>query len=627
MSPKKKRGEDTPSPKSNAPKSNSTHRSNSTPKPSSPPAEKKQKAGLRSRKLALEILLTVERENAYANLALAAAFRNNELSERDRGFVTALVQGVLRNRMSLDESISQLSTRPVDKLPAALKNGLRLGLFQLVFMPNLPPSAVLNTSTELAKTFGHQGLAKFTNGLLRNFLRRMDKERIKHNTAGGATPDVDGDVDSPVAVMAESTEAHSAAKQLLSPADHSHSPTDHSHSPTDHSHSPTDHSHSPTDHSHSPTDHSHSPTDHSHSPTGQSHSPTGQSHLSPAKEQPLEPQNEVSRLSTAFSMPVWIVDRWLKNFGREETLALLKFSQSTPVLEVRTNQMSITPEGLEQIFANEGIACHRGRLVDSCLIIEKGQRQSSPSAHKSSNFHGSPLKLPGYAEGLFSVQDEAAAFVSIVTDPKPGDVVIDLCAAPGGKTVHMGEMMDNHGRIIAVDVSETRLNLIKKARSRLELTNIETVAFDGRRFQFEQGADRVLLDAPCTGTGVLNRRSDMRYQRQPGDLVQLVELQRQLLTNAATLVKPGGILVYSTCSIEAEENFDNIRWFLQNFEAFEPDDFAPLLPEYIRAECAPSIQGPACKTEAEISRLHMVQLLPSRHGVSGFFIARLKRKH
>jgi 16S rRNA (cytosine967-C5)-methyltransferase len=474
--------------------------------------------------------------------------------------------------MSLDESMSQLSTRPVEKLPAALKNVLRLGLFQLVFMPNLPPSAVLNTSTELAKTFGHQGLAKFANGLLRNFVRRMDKERTKSDAASGANPDLSGtlpidvDFDAPLPLLAEPPEpkAHSRPDQLHTPVN---------------------------------------------------------------KEQPSRPQSELARLSTAFSMPEWIIDRWLKNFGREETIALLKFSQSTPVLELRTNQMSITPEGLAQIFANEGIACRRGQLVDSCLLIDKGQRQSTPSAHKSSSFHGSPVKLPGYSEGLFSIQDEAAAFVSIVTDPKPGDVVIDLCAAPGGKTVHMAEMMDNHGRIIAVDVSETRLNLIKKARSRLELTNIETVAFDGRRFQFEQGADKVLLDAPCTGTGVLNRRSDMRYQRQPGDLGKLVELQRELLTNAATLVKPGGILVYSTCSIEAEENFDNIRWFLQNFEAFEADDFTSLLPEFIRQECAPSIEGPACKTEAEISRLHMVQLLPSRHGVSGFFIARLKRKH
>ncbi len=509
--------------------------------PATTQPDKKVKAGLRSRKLALEILLTVERENAYANLALAGAFRHNELSERDRGFVTALVQGVLRHRMSLDETMAQLSSRPLDKLPAALKNVLRLGLFQLIFMPNLPPSAVLNTATELAKTFGHQGLAKFTNGVLRSHVRKMDKAGAEIGVANDTTELANNDA----------ANSNDSSDTEIS---------------------------------------------------------------------------EVARLSTSYSMPAWIVERWLKNFGKNETIALLTFSQSTPVLAVRTNEMAITPEGLEQIFANEGITCQKGRLVESCLIIERGERQATATAHKNSSFHGSPLKLPGYAEGLFSVQDEAAAFVAVVTAPKAGEVVIDLCAAPGGKTVHMAEMMDNHGRIIAVDVSETRLNLIKSNRTRLELTNIETVACDGRIFQFEQGADRVLIDAPCTGTGVLNRRSDMRYQRQPGDLAQLVELQRELLANAATLVKPGGIIVYSTCSIEAEENFDNIRWFLQNFEAFEGDDFAPLLPEFIRRECAPGISGPACKTEVELDRLHMLQLLPSRHGVSGFFIARLKRK-
>src|ERR1700733_12716559 len=331
---------------SNAPAS----RAKSSRRTSSPP-EKKLQTGFRSRKLALEILLTVERENAYANLALTGAFRNNELSERDRGFVTALVQGVLRNRMSLDESMSQLSTRPVEKLPTALKNVLLLGLFQLVFMPNMPPSAVLNPSTELAKTFGHQGLAKFANGLLRNFVRRMDKERTKSDAASGANPDLSGtlpidvDFDAPLPLLAEPPEpkAHSRPDQLHTPVN---------------------------------------------------------------KEQPSRPQSELARLSTAFSMPEWIIDRWLKNFGREETIALLKFSQSTPVLELRTNQMSITPEGLAQIFANEGIACRRGQLVDSCLLIDKGQRQSTPSAHKSSSFHGSPVKLPGYSEGLFSIQDE-----------------------------------------------------------------------------------------------------------------------------------------------------------------------------------------------------------------------------
>ena len=519
--------------------------------PAKAPAGQKQKTGLRSRKLALEILLTVERENAYANLALAGAFRQNELAERDRAFVTALVQGVTRHRLSLDESLAQLSTRPLAQMPAALKNVLRLGLYQLIFMPNLPPSAVLNTATELAKTSGHQGLGKFTNAILRTFLRQREADAKETDAAGDTTK--------------------SAGQGPSRP----HLPAQ------------------------------------------------GRRNDQAGKAEP-PPPGEAARLSTAYSMPAWIVERWLRDFGSDETIALLDFSQSTPPLTVRTNQMAITSAGLEQIFAREGSTCRRGGLVESCLIIERPARGSR---HKSPNFQGSPINLPGFAEGLFSVQDQSSAFVSIVTDPKPGEVVVDLCAAPGGKSLHMAEIMENRGRIIAVDVSQSRLNLIKDNRSRLELTNIETVACDGRHFQLPTGADRVLLDAPCSGTGVLNRRSDLRYQRQPGDLPQLVELQRQLLANAAKLVKPGGILVYSTCSIEAEENFDNIRWFLQNCQDFEGDDFAALLPAEIRRQCQAGWQGPACKTEVEMNRLHMIQLLPSRHGVSGFFIARLKRRH
>ena len=240
--------------------------------------------------------------------------------------------------------------------------------------------------------------------------------------------------------------------------------------------------------------------------------------------------------------------------------------------------------------------------------------------------HQSPEKLPGYSEGLFSVQDEAAAFVAVVVDAKPGEHIIDLCAAPGGKSLQMAEMMENTGRVVAVDKSESRLNLLKQNRNRLGLTNIEVFAADGRTFTVERLADKVLLDAPCTGTGVINRRSDLRYNREPFDIQSLAELQRELLSNAAKLVKPGGVSVYSTCSIEPEENFDNIRWFMREFEDFAGDDITRFMPKDFATELESCWSGPACKTESEMTMPYMAQLLPSRHKVSGFFICRLKRR-
>jgi 16S rRNA (cytosine967-C5)-methyltransferase len=313
-------------------------------------------------------------------------------------------------------------------------------------------------------------------------------------------------------------------------------------------------------------------------------------------------------------MPEWLVRRWMENYGRDETIKLLQFAQSTPELTIRVCEMSITVEGYEQILRGRNIQFHRSKLVPSCLIIDSKKQ-------------GSPEKLPGYSDGLFTVQDESAALVSKVVDAKPGkEVIVDLCAAPGGKSLHMAEMMENSGRVIAVDKHASRLNLLKENRQRLGLTNIEIVAADGRSFTLEKPADRVLLDAPCTGTGVVNRRSDLRFRREAVDIGSLTELQRELLNNAADLVKPGGVLVYATCSIEPEENFDNIRWFMRERSDFEGEDLTPFLPQHLQEELHSCWTGPACKTESEMTTPFMLQLLPSRHGVSGFFICRLRKK-
>lgn len=465
--------------------------------------------GFSSRKLALEVLLKVEKQKAYSNLALNAAFKRTQLSERDRAFVTALVQGVMRNKLHLDEVIQSLSKQPMQKLSPSVVNILRLSFFQLEEMDDIPHSAVVNVAVELAKSSGHKGHATFVNGVLRNYLRQKktasDHPEMKIN-----------DMDS-----------------------------------------------------------------------------------SPEK------------LSTDYSVPEWIVNRWISNFGKEEAIELLKFAKSTPPVIIRSCETAITPEGLQMILENKGVKFHQGSLVKSCFIIDK--------------MKGPPEKLPGYEEGMFSVQDESAAFASLVVEPQKGDFVIDLCAAPGGKSVHLSEMLDNTGRVIAVDKSESRLNLIKKNRTRLGLKNLETAVADGREYKADRLADRVLLDAPCTGTGVINRRADLRYQREEMDVSALVELQRELLANAATLLKPGGVLVYSTCSLEPEENFDTIRWFLKEFEEFEADDFSHLLPKSIMEQCSET-SGPMCKTEAEMNRLCQIQLLPTRHGVSGFFVARMKKK-
>lgn len=468
--------------------------------------------GTASRRIAVEVLLKVELESAYANLALASAFnRKKQLSERDRAFVTYLVQGVIRHAGELDNQLSKLTDRPLSKLAAPLRAVLRLGLFQLIHMKNIPPSAVLNTACQVARATGHEGSAKFANAVLRKFVQTMP-------------PDQNG---------AESEAA------------------------------------------------------------------------------PDQDQSEES-LSLRYSMPSWIVNRWLNRFGSDETNKLLEFSVSVPSLTLRVCQLSVTADAMQQILASKGMTLTRGRLVPSCLTITS-----------RGNSHGPIDKIPGFKEGLFSVQDEAAAIVSAILAPQSGWTVIDLCAAPGGKSIHMAELMGNSGRVIAVDIHESRLNLLAKERRRLGLTNIEITPADGTVFAPEHKANAVLVDAPCTGTGVINRRSDLRQRRQEPDLHALVQTQRKLLNNAANLVGPQGTLVYSTCSIEEEENQQNIEWFLNEHPEFKALSMESFLPRDLIDHW--SQQSWWSDTQSELNR-GMLQLLPSRHGYSGFFISRLIRE-
>lgn len=598
--------------------------------------------GLPARRLAVETLISIERDGAYATIALSSAFKRKQLSDRDRAFVTALVQGVVRHRIELDDKISRFSKQPFEKTPVTLRNVLRLGVFQLDHMEDIPISAVVDTSTQLAKVLGHQGQAKFANGLLRNYVRsksdQSQRGAVAGNTyraglttnSGGASSTAGETVGEKSGAPCSGTVAEgSGATSSGTIGETSNGAKSGNVCETSDASDPGRTGGMSSD---TGTSGVMSSANADGSATAQPADATGVETAKAAgdvsgatrrgaKVNGVSNKNLVvesdttsgaAKLSVKYSVPEWLVQRWLNNYGYEETVKLLAYAQSTPDLIVRSCEIAITPEGLATIFDNAGIRYRKGNLVESCLIIEPGQ-------------HVSPEKLPGYPEGMFSVQDEAAAFVSLVVAPKPGEFVVDLCAAPGGKSLHMAELMENTGRVLAIDKHANRLNLLKTNRSRLGLTNIEILASDGRTVTLDKPADRVLLDAPCTGTGVINRRSDLRYRRDAVDLTALSEIQQELLANAAKLLKPGGILVYSTCSIEPEENFDNIRRFMREHD-FDGEDLSQFLPVSMREELQSCWGGPACKTEAEMTTPYMIQLLPSRHHVSGFFICRMRKR-
>jgi len=554
--------------------------------------------GITSRRLALEVLIQVEKNGAFVNSALADALERKQLAVRDRAFVTALVLGVIRQRSALDAVIATHASKGVKKLPIPLLNVLRLGVFQLQDMPDIPPSAVLNTCGELAKIVGHVGQVRFTNGLLRGYLRSktdpVEASGIRNCRLEAS----------------ESTFKHSEGFILRPPRAPLRSPTGRllaalgslsllalpkprfQRTLTERSLRDTIER------------------------RGGLHPPAKAGNESLSDADNLQ---DVEKLSATYSMPIWLVDRWLKNFGGLETIKLLGRAQQPSPLTLRACTRSITVDELESMLKQDGLNVRRGVLVPTCLIIE------SKSTKKG--FKGAPKNISGYKDGLFSLQDEASAFVSIVVDPQPGETVVDLCAAPGSKTMHLAELMNNYGQVIAIDQNEKQLDQIKINRSRLGLTNIQLLIADGRSVSLAKQADRVLLDAPCMGTGVLSKRPDVRYHRAASNIGELVTLQRELLNNAASLVKPGGVLVYSTCSIEPEENIENMQWFLTNYQEFQGSDLTPYIPSVTLEKWSaleqPQLTGAMIRQNAING---FIQLLPSRHDVSGFFVCRMVKQ-
>jgi 16S rRNA (cytosine967-C5)-methyltransferase len=250
--------------------------------------------------------------------------------------------------------------------------------------------------------------------------------------------------------------------------------------------------------------------------------------------QPLE------YLSSAFSLPDWLVRRWLPRYGIEECQRLGFWFAGPAPLTLRCQSLRCAREQL--------LAALRGAGHDA----EAGEHRQAIRLHEA----GPIRDLPGYAEGWFSVQDESAMRVTSTLAPEPGETVLDLCAAPGGKTTHLAELMGDSGHIVACDVDEQRFQTVASLAQRLGLTIVSTCRVHGDSSDDVPAGpfDRVLVDVPCSNTGVLGKRPEARWRLRPGDLPHLVELQRRLLSTAIQRVRPGGVVVYSTCSIEPEEN-------------------------------------------------------------------------
>ena len=432
------------------------------------------------RRTAVKLLCRVEEGNAFSNLLLDEHFSRSRMDQRDKSFCTALFYGTLERKLTLDEIIGSLITRPGDKISLEVRNILRTALYQLLYMDSVPESAAVNEAVKLASKNRNPAVKGFVNGILRQYIR------------GG-------------------------------------------------------------------------------------------------KGIPLG-KDTADRLSIAYSCPMPLVEKWLGELGREKTEQLLADSLGRPPVTIRTNTMRVTPEALAERLAAAGLTVNKNKYVGEALAISGA----------------SPESTAEYAEGLFHVQDVSCMLCCKALDPRAGMTVLDMCAAPGGKTFTVAEIMGNVGRVLAFDLHKKRAGLIAEGAKRLGLTIIEADENDAKVFREDlPQADRVLCDVPCSGLGVIRRKPEIKY-KDLAEFDRLPEIQYEILDTCSRYVKAGGVLVYSTCTVSEAENAGVVLKFLKEHTDFELSPFGEGFGRF--------------------SGEDMLTVLPSYFGSDGFFIAKLTRK-
>lgn len=319
-------------------------------------------------------------------------------------------------------------------------------------------------------------------------------------------------------------------------------------------------------------------------------------------------------LAVRYSVPGWLSRRWVGRLGDAAAEAACEGTSIPPPLTLRVNQLITTRQALLEKFAHLGIAAKPTTVSPFGLFLQEG---------------GPVVSLPEFHEGAFYVEDEAAQLIPLLLDPQPGDIVLDACAAPGGKSTHLAALMQNKGTIYAADRKETRLDLVRSNCRRLGVHIVMPIVSDIRQprewvpmietagprspKKFSLGnpfLDRILVDAPCSGLGVLRRHPEAKWRKVEQTLIRHQALQKQILESVAPRLRPGGVLVYSTCSTEPEENEDVIEQFCRTHSEFKRESIIPWLPS--------AAQGFVTEHGA-------LSTVGNRFSMDGFYAARLKK--
>ena len=300
-------------------------------------------------------------------------------------------------------------------------------------------------------------------------------------------------------------------------------------------------------------------------------------------------------LSVKYSHPLWLIKMWLHEYDYDFVEKLCESNNKAPDVTIAVNTLKTNRESLKKELEKSGIVVDYGKYYENVLHIKKTADISSLKAFKN---------------GLFHIQDESSVTAVNVLAPKKGEKILDVCAAPGGKSLLCGEIMENQGVISSRDIYFHKIELIEDSAKRLGIDIIKAEEKDALKFyeEDENKFDKVIVDAPCSGFGIIRKKPDIKFRRIGNDIDELIKIQRGILENASKYVKKGGVLVYSTCTICKKENIKNVEWFLENFD-FEECDISSELPKGIEQ------QSKGC-----------VSLYPNVNGTDGFFIAKFVRK-
>lgn len=306
-------------------------------------------------------------------------------------------------------------------------------------------------------------------------------------------------------------------------------------------------------------------------------------------------------LAVYYSQPDWLVQKWLDEYGRETTEAMLLYLNNRAGICLRTNELTAETAQVLQELAEEGVTAAVSPFI--------------PWSIQVASMDKSIEELAGFQQGHFYIQNEAAMLAGVILDPQPGESILDLCCGVGGKTTHFAERMHNQGNIEAIDLYDHKLSLLEKNCRRLGITIVQAYQKNILAIKPEQTWPRVFLDAPCSGLGVLNRRSDSRWKKKPEEITELSHIQSTLLQIAGQTVSPGGVLVYSTCTINKFENEAVVNGFLAENPAFQLEAMDRLL-DFL----------PLDETDRLDTQQGFLTLMPGKYETDGMFYARMRRR-